>query len=262
MDDGATAGLWIRADVGNDGFAFDNMNTRPVTGKSDWTKYSIVLDIPEDATNINFGFLISGKGVLWGDDLQFEIVGEIGEGPEVTDMMKQINLARQNDLNLDFEVQIAGRPIGWGGGGKGYELGSSPDAHRGESCGRIRSIGIPSQPSFGSFTNALSVEKYQGKRIRYSGYLKSDMEPQAWAGMWMRVDSKGKLPRFDNMNGRPVKGKTDWTEYSIVLDVPNDSHNINFGFLISGEGTLWGDDLKIEIIGDIGNGPAVTDMNK
>ncbi|MEM9409698.1 MAG: M56 family metallopeptidase [Planctomycetota bacterium] len=250
LDPKAWAGLWMRVDTENETAAFDNMSKRPVKGKTDWTQYSVVLDVPNEATNINFGFLISGVGVLWGDDLQFEIVGTLGEGPESTNMQRQAVSGDNNAhfLNLDFESHANGRPTNWGGGGKGYALTTSPDAHRGESCGKIKSIDDPDQLNFGTFTSRLDVNQYLGKQIRFSGYLKSDLEGQAWAGLWMRVDVKGKRPEFDNMNKRPVKGTTDWTQYSIVLDVPEEATNINFGFLMAGAGTLWGDDLQVTVL--------------
>ena len=258
----AWAGLWMRVDGESTSVSFDNMNNRPVKGKTDWTEYSVVLDVPEEATNINYGFLLAGAGTLWGDDLEIEVVGNIGEGPAVTDM-KKVNAARKGEMNLNFEdIRANGMPARWGGGGQGYELTASPDAHRGESCGKIESTGAAEDLVFGTFTNRLDVEKYLGKRVRYSGYLRSKMKADAWAGIWMRVDQKSKSVAFDNMQQRPVKGNTDWTQYSIVLDVPQEATNINFGFLISGQGTLWGDDLKFEIVGDIGEGPDVTDMKR
>ena len=259
MEPEAKAGLWMRVDGEASAVAFDNMNTRPVTGKTDWTKYSVILDVPNEATNINFGFLIAGAGTLWGDDLAFEIVGNVGEGPEVTDMM--VNAARNPGMNIDFEATTNGRPTGWGGGGKGYEFTASPDAQGGESCGQIKSVAGADNPNFGTFTGNLDVANYAGKRVKFTGYLRSDMENGAWAGLWMRVDVDSRPVAFDNMGKRPVKGRTDWKQYSVVLDVPNDATNINFGFLIAGEGTLWGDELNFEVIGDFGEGPEeVTDM--
>ena len=258
MEPEAWAGLWMRVDGDGEGklLAFDNMNNRPVKGKTDWTEYSVVLDIPASATNINYGFLVAGSGALWGDDLKIEVVGEIGEGPEVTD-----SLVRGKILNLDFEdVNASGLPTGWGGGGKGYELTRSSDAHQGESCGKIESV--DDKVVFGTFTSNLEVTEYRGKRVRYSGYLRSNMEAKSWAGLWMRVDVGKVSVAFDNMQSRPVKGTTDWTEYSVVLDVPENATNINFGFLIGGHGTLWGDDLSFEIVEDLKNDPATTDKKK
>ena len=258
MEAKAWAGMWMRVDVESKSVAFDNMNSRPVKGKTDWTEYSVVLDVPETTTNINYGFLISGRGTLWGDDLKIEVVGNIGEGPETTGAGE----VKSASDNLDFEeIGASGVPAFWGGGGQGYKLTASPDAHRGESCGQIQSIADADKLVFGTFTGQLDVEKYLGKRVRYSGYLRSDLEAKAWAGMWMRVDVDSVSVAFDNMGKRPVKDRTDWTEYEIVLDVPEDATNINFGFLMGGAGTLWGDDLKFEVVGNVGEGPDATDMN-
>ena len=85
------AGLWMRLD-GESGevLAFDNMRDRPIQGTTDWTKCEVVLDVPEQAQQIAFGLLLSGKGQAWMDELKFEIVenrvettGQTGSGHEV-----------------------------------------------------------------------------------------------------------------------------------------------------------------------------------
>jgi hypothetical protein len=54
---------------------------------------------------------------------------------------------------------------------------------------------------------------------------------------------------FDNMKNRPVKGTTEWTQYVVELDIPVDITNVNFGVSLTGSGTAWFDELKIEIDG-------------
>jgi hypothetical protein len=67
--------------------------------------------------------------------------------------------------------------------------------------------------------------------------------------MWLRVDNKeGKSVSFDNMQNRPVKGTTSWTECEIVLDVPENSKTLNFGFLLDGTGKVWFSGLSFEIV--------------
>lgn len=74
------AGLWMRVD-GSDrrktgkSLSFDNMQNRPIKGTSDWTRYEIVLDVPQAATALAFGILLEGKGEVWLDDVQFAVVG-------------------------------------------------------------------------------------------------------------------------------------------------------------------------------------------
>ena len=75
------AGLWMRVDgpetdETNESLAFDNMQRRPICGTTDWRVYRVVLDVPENATYIAFGILLSGSGRVWIDDVTFESVGE------------------------------------------------------------------------------------------------------------------------------------------------------------------------------------------
>jgi len=71
-----SAGLWMRVDgVGQRMLGFDNMDNRPIKGTRDWKKYEIVLDVPTDSVDIAFGILLSGKGLVWLDNIQFEFVG-------------------------------------------------------------------------------------------------------------------------------------------------------------------------------------------
>lgn len=74
-----------------------------------------------------------------------------------------------------------------------------------------------------------------------------------WSGLWMRVDgvSNSQIPEsnlFDNMHDRPIQGTSDWTEYSITLDVPEKATNVYFGILLDGTGKVWADDFKFTVV--------------
>lgn len=70
------AGLWMRVDRDKTMLAFDNMQSRAIKWTADWTACEVVLDVPEDATGISFGFLLSGAGQVWVNGLNFEVVGK------------------------------------------------------------------------------------------------------------------------------------------------------------------------------------------
>lgn len=75
--DAELAGLWLRIDGAiprEVPLSFDNMIDRGIRGTTDWTKYEIVLDVPNNATNMAFGALLEGTGQIWFDDIKFEIV--------------------------------------------------------------------------------------------------------------------------------------------------------------------------------------------
>ena len=68
------AGLWMRIDPG---VAFDNMNSRPIKGTTDWKKYEIELTHnEEEAEKIVVGGLLSGSGTMWIDNLEITIDGK------------------------------------------------------------------------------------------------------------------------------------------------------------------------------------------
>ena len=68
-------GIWLRIDGKQfEQLKFDNMQDRPIKGTNDWNYYSSVLDVPNEAEVINFGFLLQGEGTLWADDFYLEIV--------------------------------------------------------------------------------------------------------------------------------------------------------------------------------------------
>ena len=56
------AGVWMRVDKGSAMVGFDNMDNRPIQGNQSWKTCDVVLDVPQDATGISFGILLSGAG--------------------------------------------------------------------------------------------------------------------------------------------------------------------------------------------------------
>ncbi|MBV9793395.1 MAG: hypothetical protein JO016_05580 [Actinobacteria bacterium] len=76
-----------------------------------------------------------------------------------------------------------------------------------------------------------------GRRVRYRGLLRSH-QATGWGGLWLRVDGASGPLLLDNMEDRPVRHTTGWTEASIVLDVPEEAESLHFGMLLSGDGAL------------------------
>ncbi len=103
----------------------------------------------------------------------------------------------------------------------------------------------------GTFTQWFRADQYRGKRLRLTGYIKTQgVEANRGAGLWMRIDGKEQTSlAFDNMNGRRPDGTTDWKSYDVVLDIPDNAEEIYFGCLLAGPGQAWVDDLKFEVVG-------------
>ncbi|GCE26032.1 hypothetical protein KDA_15160 [Dictyobacter alpinus] len=68
------AGLWMRIESPTGALKFDGMANRAISGTSDWTRYEIVLDVPQGSTQIVFGLHLAGRGQVWLDDVQLETV--------------------------------------------------------------------------------------------------------------------------------------------------------------------------------------------
>jgi hypothetical protein len=96
------ASIWMRVDGTdpNKSLAFDNMNDRPMKGTSDWQQCVVVLDVPMESTGICFGFLLDGKGKVWADDFQLEIVDN---SVPVTNLKTTSPQKPDNPVNLNFD---------------------------------------------------------------------------------------------------------------------------------------------------------------
>lgn len=141
-------------------------------------------------------------------------------------------------------------PKGWyksGSAPEKYEMGVEFGSGRASKYAATIQSNARRIHGFGTLMQNISADKYRGKKIKLSGYMKS-YDVEKWAGFWLRVDAKkSKTPlSFDNMYDRPVSGNSNWQKYEIILDVPDNASNIAFGALLSGTGKIWFDDLKIE----------------
>ncbi len=116
-----------------------------------------------------------------------------------------------------------------------------------ELCKDARNVQAQAS-SFGVATGTFPLDVARGKKVRYTGWIKtSDLD--GWAGLWWRVDGPDGSLAFDNMQDRAPKGSTGWKHYEIELEVPAEATNINFGVLMPGDGTAWFDDLRVELDG-------------
>lgn len=93
-------GLWMRVDNAlQDVLQFDNMGDRPIVNDTEWNHYYIVLDVPENSAIISFGVLLSGRGQVWIDELEFE---EVSFDTPTTNIDYGCDLL-EGPANLSFE---------------------------------------------------------------------------------------------------------------------------------------------------------------
>ena len=92
------AGLWLRIDPQ---IGFDNMNSRGITGTTDWKEYEIILPLnPKKTDKIVVGGLLVGKGKMWLDNLQVSIDGKDLDNKNIEIYTREI-LPAEKDKEFD-----------------------------------------------------------------------------------------------------------------------------------------------------------------
>jgi hypothetical protein len=237
------AGLWmmIRDERGVT-ISEDEMRDRPLTGTQERRRYEIVMDVPQEAQYATIGAQLEGEGRIWIAGARLEIVDKTvattGSPPP---------------YNLDFESGLARWHANSTLPGQGSYRASADNAtrHGGKVSALLESTENNTE-SAGLLTQGFPVGDYGGKRIRISAYVKAD-KVKARGALIGSVDERTQYGKrtysFDDMSDRPVQGTIDWTQQIIVLDVPPEATFITIGALLFGEGKLWVDDIKVEVVG-------------
>ncbi len=149
-------------------------------------------------------------------------------------------------LNLDFENSQNNTAENWESfGNESYIIGiDSTTAQNGKKSATIAYNG--DQPDYKAWAFEIPAH-FEGKKIKLTGYIKTENVTDGYAGLWMRLDpSVG----FDNMKDRGVTGTTNWKKYEIVLDVKlSNAKTIVVGGLLVGKGKMWIDNLEVTVDG-------------
>ncbi len=128
-----TGHLWFRVDNSDKsrGF-FDNMANAPIT-ESAWKQYEITGTIDELADKLVFGCLLSGKGTLYMDQLEFLVK----EGDEWVNVpLLNSNFETETKLEINESNQ-------WRGVGKDYTMQTvTEEMHEGKQSAMIQSVAI------------------------------------------------------------------------------------------------------------------------
>lgn len=86
---------------------------------------------------------------------------------------------------------------------------------------------------FATLMQQIKSDRYQGERLQFSAFVKSD-DVKSSAGLWIRIGhSSGKILALDNMMNRTITGTNGWNHFSVVK-----SEVIAFGILLQGTVTF------------------------
>jgi hypothetical protein len=242
------SGLWLRVDGPARALAFDNMEPRAVKGTTDWTRYEVVLDVPEAAVRLAFGPVLRGAGQVWADDLTLDVVDP--KAIKSTQPPGYVLNPAEHASNLDFEtIGTASSIPGWNIHAHSSDSYSQRIAEGGAHGGRtfleVKSTQQGS-PTFFSASQGIVAGPYKGKRVRFRAFLKTgDVAEEASVAM---VTGTGQSSYYATTRGRGAKGSTDWQPQEIVLDVPTDAEELGVSVILRGRGTLGVDDASLEVV--------------
>ena len=140
------------------------------------------------------------------------------------------------------ETPLGSLPDGWFTGSRcpEYAAGLLPpvQAYGGDRVLRLRLRADGRPGGFGTIMRSIDAAPYRGRRVRFSATLRG-RGITGRAGVWLRADTaEGDSSAFDNMDDRPLRGSTGWTQAANVLDVAEDATLVNFGVLLTGAGAV------------------------
>lgn len=141
---------------------------------------------------------------------------------------------------------------------EGFEIGidAASDASGLPSL-TVRSLvtQLPGPISLGAAQQTL--HGYGGKRLRFSAQLRADAV-RGWGGIFLGPGDGIMLSNVqmarpgieDHMPaGAAVPADGGWHEASVVVDVPADAAEINFGLALLGQGQIWARNLQFQVVG-------------
>ena len=128
-----------------------------------------------------------------------------------------------------------------------YESGTRESLDAYNFVGYLKSIN--DKASSGSVLQHISpLEEWLGQRVKLTARIKTE-ELLDHVVVFMSIHHGYGYMSLDNMSDRQIKNSNGWQEYSIVLDIPQQRNaNILFGVRLTGNGVVYFDDFKFEVV--------------
>lgn len=104
-----------------------------------------------------------------------------------------------------------------------------------------------------SFNQTIDVQTATPKKFKVVAFVKVDtQDPNAWAGVWARVDRRDdERGFFDNMGDRPIK-TNEWQSFTVEGKIDANSKSLSFGGLSMYNGKFYFDKFELYIENDKG----------
>ncbi|MBI3869795.1 MAG: sigma-70 family RNA polymerase sigma factor [Verrucomicrobia bacterium] len=221
--------------VNGDSGAWDLMHDRPLHGTKEWQQVEFIVDVPKEPCAITLMPTLYGTGEMWADGFQIDIAPPNTPATDVGRWTIWSQCPADFSIALDPAVTRNGHPA-------------------------LRIAYVSSEPPekysfvwWGKHEYDLDTfRKYLGHTVRMSVWAKSeDVMPRAGLDFQPK-DLNGKRLKTLRSTDR-ILGATDWREYSIVCDIPEETKDFQTAVFMYGDGKLWVDtnSFKWEIVGTL-----------
>lgn len=184
-------------------------------------------------------------------------VGDSGTGPPAP---RRVVYEPVTDLidNPDFEAGAGdgGAPVGWEVRSAGYQAAVDTDVrHGGAASGRISFVAASESTRLPpGLVRCFEADRLIGATVRLRSFLRSENASGSLTGLVIEVsgrrpDGSDGILNIASMRSLPIRGTLDWREYTLQLPVALSAERLCVGALLTGRGTLWLDDVVVEIAG-------------
>jgi hypothetical protein len=91
--------------------------------------------------------------------------------------------------------------------------------------------------------------EWVGKTVRFSGWLRTAGATGTGGALILQATTGGgSVMVHDHMDGRRVRGDQDWKQVASEIKVPPGAYFLKVAVMLEDDGTLWADDLKLELL--------------
>lgn len=169
--------------------------------------------------------------------------------------LKDWNVMAARMTTVDPPVVGVEAPQGWTADGFNFASfagGLDPDQkHLGHSVFWLRNV--QGENGHATVYQRVLAGSYAGKRVRFSGWLRTEGVGGAASLAVGACDSQGRYINFtslDHLRGEgPLRGTMDWSHRALVLDVPVEAHSLYYAFLLARTGEARFAGLQLETVG-------------
>lgn len=98
----------------------------------------------------------------------------------------------------------------------------------------------------------IRADAYRAKRVRFSIYVSTRGADAATIAIGADDQNgtqvTGKFMLVDQRREFPLRGNVGWTQLTMVIEVPEEAVVLNYGAFLLGNGVLWADTARVEIV--------------